>query len=55
MLSTTLRIAVSRNVRDVYLNRRYKVEARSPGGRTILKAQASTKQRAFKAHFALAP
>lgn len=48
MIQTTTRIAVSRNIRDVYLRRRYKVEARFPGGRTIIKAQAETRTRAFK-------
>lgn len=47
--TAVLRIAVSRNVRDIYLNRRFKVEARYPGGRTILKAKVATRGRAFAA------
>jgi hypothetical protein len=46
---TKLRISVSRQVRDIYLNRRFKVEVQFPGGRTILKAKVATRQRAFSA------
>ena len=44
-----LRIGKGRAVRDVYLNRRFKVEARFPGGRTIVVAKTATRQRAFDA------
>lgn len=49
MINTTLRIVRSRSVRDIYLNRKYVVEARFPGGRTIIKAKVATKGRAFRA------
>ena len=44
-----LRVAVNRQVRDVYMNRRFKVEARYPSGRSILKAKTATRNRAFDA------
>ncbi len=49
MINTTLRIVRSRSVRDIYRNRKYVVEARFPGGRTIVKAKTATKERAFRA------
>ena len=49
MIQTTLRVIPSRNVRDIYLNRRYRVEARFPGGRTITVAKTQTRDRAFRA------
>jgi len=47
--SPTLRLGKSRAVRDIYLNRRFKVEARFPGGRTIVVAKTATRERAFSA------
>lgn len=49
MSNTTLRIAPTRSVRDLYRNRKYVVEARFPGGRTIVKAKEATRGRAFRA------
>ena len=48
MTDTTLRIVRSRSVSDIYRNRNYTVEARFPGGRTIVLAQTATRQQAFK-------
>ena len=47
MIRTQLRITSSRNVLDIYRNRRFKLEARFPGGRTILKGKEATRARAF--------
>jgi hypothetical protein len=50
------RIVKTPNVLDLYRNRRYRVEARFPGGRTIVKAKAATRERAFEeARRAFAP
>lgn len=49
MIQTRTVIKKSRHVRDIYMNRRYRVVAVFPGGREIEVAKAQTRQRAFRA------
>lgn len=48
MIQTRIVIRPTRNVRDIYRRRKYKVVARFPGGREIDLGHAETRQRAFK-------
>jgi len=49
MIQTRTVIKKSRHVRDIYMNRRYRVVAVFPGGREIEVAKAPTRERAFRA------